>query len=223
LYLQALIIDRRLMAAPVATWAGAPAPLIEPLIKSKFNSLYLAALLSPHFVSPRAAQIVTLKIRAEIKKERNEMNGIEEYRRVIQELCEFTGMSHWEEVAAAQHIEVDGTTVGIIAEEGPDACRLCLYFDLGVTGQSPDIYRSLLEANLTIQPEEPGYFGSHPESGAVVFRVNVPLTRNSSGLELAMQIQESLGAGRDKLAQLKSGAAVSAPSPYESNGAVVTI
>ncbi|MDB5795678.1 MAG: HpaB protein [Noviherbaspirillum sp.] len=150
------------------------------------------------------------------------MNGIEEYRRLIQELCEFTGISHWEEVADAQHIEVDGTTVGMLVEQAPDTCRLCLYFDLGIEGHS-DIYRGMLEANLAIDPEETGYFGSHPESGAIVYRVNLPLTEDISGMELALRIQDSLHAGRGKLAQLRTGRSLPLNAIDKADGTLLAI
>jgi hypothetical protein len=150
------------------------------------------------------------------------MNGIEEYRRLIQELCEFTGISPWEEIADAQHIEVDGTTVGMLVEQASDTCRLSLYFDLGSEGHS-GIYRGLLEANLAIDPEETGYFGTHPESGAIVYRVNLPLTRDISGLELALRIQDSLSAGREKLARLTTGRSLRPDTVDKADGTLMAI
>ena len=96
------------------------------------------------------------------------------------------------------------TVVGLIYDEELAPRILCLHLDLGRVEQV-DLYRELLEANMLIAAPETGYFAVHPNSGSIVYRVNLPLTSDVDGGHLAGVILDFLELAQGKLSQILSG------------------
>jgi hypothetical protein len=124
-----------------------------------------------------------------------------EYRRAIHELCRHTGIAEWEDVATLQHLDVDGTLVGLMYDDEQPDDSMQLYFDLG-PAQAPDLYMRLLQANVSLGMAGmtgSGYFGLHPENDAVVYRSQISLHTDATGADFAARLQECLDIGRQRL------------------------
>ncbi|HSY28219.1 MAG TPA: CesT family type III secretion system chaperone [Burkholderiaceae bacterium] len=122
---------------------------------------------------------------------------IETYRRVIQEWCDASGMSPWA-TDANMHVDINDTTIGLIyaADQAPDT--LFVFVDLGVF-EHPDLHRHMLELNMLIDPNKNGQFALHPESGGVVYRVDLPLTQELNGAAMPQQIAAMVDQARSLL------------------------
>jgi len=116
--------------------------------------------------------------------------SVENYRRVIQEWCDATGMQPWEP-ESDMHVDINDTTVGLIydAEIAPDTLHAMA--DLG-SFNFAGIETNMLKLNMLINPETSCYFELHPESGNAVYRIDVPLTPETNGATLPEHIANLL-------------------------------
>jgi len=119
------------------------------------------------------------------------------YPRVIREWCDATGMAAWNE-RDDMHIEINDTLVGLIpgGEQDPDS--LHIYFDLG-RYDLPDLYASLLEANVPLDSDDQGCFGLHPLTRSVVYRTKQRLGPETDGSQLPNALDVLIQAARSKL------------------------
>lgn len=119
----------------------------------------------------------------------------EHYARVISEWCAATGMAAWRPDEDS-HIEIDDTLVGLIpgGSAGPDTLHICI--DLG-RYDAPDLWPGLLEANVPLEGE-PGCFGLHPLTQAVVYRTWRQLDARTDGARLPQEIASLIDAARRK-------------------------
>lgn len=123
--------------------------------------------------------------------------SIQHYPRIIEEWCSKTGMEPWD-IDANANVEIEGTTVGLIysSEESPET--LHAYIDLG-PAEYPDIHKTLLELNVEEVSQGNGYFGIHPESGMVVYRVDLRLTDETDGGKLPEELWSYTQSGLERL------------------------
>ena len=121
----------------------------------------------------------------------------EHYHRVIREWCEATGMEAWDE-REDMHVEINDTLVGLIpgGENEPDA--LHIYLDLG-HHDLPDLYASLLEANVSIDADDQGCFGLHPLTQSVVYRTKRQLGSDTDGSQLPTALDALIRSARSRL------------------------
>src|SRR5262249_20204021 len=110
-----------------------------------------------------------------------------QYERVIKEWCDETGMTPWA-LGDDMHVDIEGVTVGLIHDGSEVPETLHVYFDLGFMDY-PHLHQKLLAANTVQRVEGNGYFGLHPDSGNVVYRVDVMLNDQTSGAELPAALQ----------------------------------
>ncbi len=128
-----------------------------------------------------------------------------EFERVVREFCEFLGVAGWEQVARNQHLEVDGTTVGLIHDELQTANALCLYFDMGSMPDDPAFPTRLLVANAAPGPCTAGYFAVHPDAGRIAWCAKVQLAPELSGQELGSLMFAALARAREELESIRHG------------------
>jgi hypothetical protein len=119
------------------------------------------------------------------------------YPRVIQEWCAATGMQTWAE-RDDMHVEIDDTLVGLIhgGESEPD--DLYIYIDLGHL-ELPELYRSLLEQNVQIEPANHGCFAIHPVTNSIVYRTSLHLTADTNGASLPQELNQLIHTVRSRL------------------------
>ena len=110
----------------------------------------------------------------------------ENYGRIIQEWCNATGMTLWQE-HEDKHVEIDGFVCGLIpgGHKEPDVMHVLI--DLG-NPYFPDLHQRLLEQNVPLESLDRGCFGLHPITGSVVYRTSFQLTSETNGGELPLKI-----------------------------------
>ncbi len=123
--------------------------------------------------------------------------GNDHYQRLITEWCAATGMPVWPP-NEDKHVEIDETLVGLIPGGADEPDALHIYIDLG-RYEAPDMYPSLLEANLSPAPGEPGCFCLHPLTGSVVYRTSRKLDHSTDGALLPQQLQALIAGARHRL------------------------
>ncbi len=123
----------------------------------------------------------------------------EHYPRVIQEWCVATGMSAWGE-NEDQHVDIDGTVVGLIpaGEHAPDLLQV--FIDLGHIDQ-PDLHTRLLEQNTQLDQDDYGYFGLHPLTHALVYRTQLRLNADTDGSQLPYTLRNLINNAQKRLDQ----------------------
>lgn len=122
----------------------------------------------------------------------------EHYPRVIREWCEATGMEAWDE-RDDMHVEINDTLVGLIpgGDEEPDT--LHIYIDLG-RYDAPELFPSLLAANVPLEGDDHGCFGLHPLTQSVVYRTSKQLGADTDGAALPSALDTLIQSARDKFA-----------------------
>lgn len=123
-----------------------------------------------------------------------------EYRNLIQDLCNEIDLHPWEQVADAQHLDIDGVTVGLIHDEAAAPDTISVHFDLGAPN-GPRIVHGLMEYNA-IRPASDvgaGHFAILPSDGNVVYRIDMQWNSSLNGIELASRIGRQLDAAQTAL------------------------
>jgi hypothetical protein len=121
----------------------------------------------------------------------------EHYPRVIREWCEATGMEVWDE-RHDMHVEINDTLVGLIPGGDDEPDSLHIYLDLG-HHELPDLYASLLEANVAIDADDQGCFGLHPLTQSVVYRTKRRLQADTDGSQLPTALDALIRSTRSRL------------------------
>jgi hypothetical protein len=119
------------------------------------------------------------------------------YRRVIQQWCDATGMSPWSP-EDDMHIDIADTTIGLVHDAHASPDFLHVYFDLG-QWEFPDIHRCLLQENLVVDRRGNACFGLHPETGSIVYRLSILLTVETDGATLPDVLAETIDVARQRL------------------------
>jgi hypothetical protein len=119
------------------------------------------------------------------------------YERVIAEWCNATGMTPWA-ADAHMHVELEGTTVGLVFAEDVNPQVLNVYFDLG-TMDFPDMNQFLLLMNIPVDTPGGGCYALHPETGSVVYRMGLELNDALDGASLPEMLYQCLLQSRARL------------------------
>ncbi|HSY26784.1 MAG TPA: hypothetical protein VK832_04735 [Burkholderiaceae bacterium] len=123
--------------------------------------------------------------------------SLENYRKVIDQWCEATGMQAWN-AEHDMHVDINNTTVGLIYDEGTSPDKLHVMADMGQFNFA-DIQAAMLRENMQIKPGASCYFALHPDSGSAVYRMDFPLTQETDGGALPLKIATLLASAQDTL------------------------
>lgn len=127
----------------------------------------------------------------------------EHYSRVIREWCDATGMQAWDE-RDDMHLQINDTLVGLIPGSDDEPDSLNIYLDLG-RYDVPDLYASLLEANVALHGDDHGCFGLHPLTQAVVYRTSRQLQADTDGSQLPSALDALIRSAKSRLASAIAG------------------
>lgn len=121
----------------------------------------------------------------------------ENYGRIIQEWCNATSMSVWDE-RADKHVEINGFVCGLIPGGHDESDVMHVLIDLGHP-YFPDLLQRLLEQNVSLEFSDHGCFGLHPLTGSVVYRTSFQLTSETDGGELPLKISALIQSVMERL------------------------
>ncbi|WP_080415547.1 CesT family type III secretion system chaperone [Burkholderia ubonensis] len=132
------------------------------------------------------------------------MNG-SEYRSFVFELCKKIGITDWETVAHTQHLCVDDRVVALFFDESVDPTKLYVWVDLGSPSENAEqLYKRLLELNLTPGRSIVGHFALDDESGSVIYVVPVTFTGSPDEASALARLLPHLARPLDDLLELHS-------------------
>lgn len=115
------------------------------------------------------------------------------YQRLITAFCSEVGISDWQGVMRSEHVDVDGTVVGLIPDPAIDSDRLGVYIDLGPMPEGEEantLQRRMLVANVVPRGDITGSFGQHPHNGNATYHMSFELPLR--GDELARRVRDGL-------------------------------
>lgn len=110
----------------------------------------------------------------------------ENYKRLVASLCEAIALPDAQAVLDRGWIEVEGFEV-LLSHYESDASALYLNFHFGIVsaGRTLQVFRLLLEANLTVYAQDQAQVGINPDTTGIVLIVRVPMTDEIDGAWLA--------------------------------------
>lgn len=128
-----------------------------------------------------------------------------DYLQLMRDLCAHAGIEAWEQVAQAEHLEIDGVTTGLLHDEvnSPDVLSIC--FELDVL-HDPEVAKRLLEYNTLVLADSNGAGRFGLLNDHIVYRVDMPWLPSLDGTALSACIGVHLHAARHALGRCISAA-----------------
>ena len=121
------------------------------------------------------------------------------YLRVIQQWCDATGMTPCVSWRVDTHIDIADTTVGLVHDARTSPDFLHVYFDLG-QWEFPKIFTGVsCKTTWSSTRAATAYFGLHPETGSIVYRLSIALTVGTDGASLPDVLAEASDVARQRL------------------------
>lgn len=109
---------------------------------------------------------------------------------LVAQLCEAISLPDPQAVLERGWIEVEGFEVQLSHfENDPAAMYMNFHFGIVTAGRTLQVFRLMLEANLTVYAQDQAQVGINPDTSGIVLIVRVPITDDVNGPWLA----ETLG------------------------------
>jgi hypothetical protein len=123
--------------------------------------------------------------------------SLDRYCQVVREMCEVVGLPDADTVLSRGAIEVENFEVVLAHyENDPGAMYINFNFGIASAGQTLNVYRLMLESNVTVYAQDQAQLGVDPEDGFIVLTVRAVLSDDVDGHWLASTFSHYAGHGR---------------------------